>query len=53
MTIPGVGFYIVLLVKAEIGNISRFHSGDQLESYAGLALSTHSSGGVIHYRRIT
>ena len=37
MTIPGVGYYIALLVKAEIGDISRFHTGDQLASYAGLA----------------
>jgi len=53
MTIPGVGYYIALLVKAEIGDISRFPSGDQLVSYAGLAPSTHSSGGVTHHGRIT
>jgi transposase len=52
-TIPGVGYYIALLVKAEIGDISRFHTGDQLASYAGLAPSTHSSGGVTHHGRIT
>ena len=43
-SIPGVGYYIALLVKAEIGDISRFPTGDQLASYAGLAPSTHSSG---------
>ena len=53
MTIPGVGYFIALLVKAEIGDISRFHSGDRLVSYAGLAPSTHSSGGVTHHGRIT
>jgi transposase len=53
MTIPGVGYFIALLVKAEIGDISRFHSGDQLVSYAGLAPSTHSSGGVTYHGRIT
>jgi transposase len=53
MTIPGVGYYIALLVKAEIGDISRFRSGDQLASYAGLAPFTHSSGGVTHHGRIT
>jgi transposase len=52
-TIPGVGYYIALLVKAEIGDINRFHTGDQLASYAGLAPSTHSSGGVTHHGRIT
>jgi len=53
MTIPGVGYYIALLVKAEIGDVSRFNTGDQLASYAGLAPSTHSSGGVTHQGRIT
>ena len=52
-SIPGVGYYIALLVKAEIGDINRFHSGDQLASYAGLAPSTHSSGGITHHGRIT
>ena len=53
MTIPGVGYYIELLVKAEIGDINPFRTGDQLASYAGLAPSTHSSGGVTHHGRIT
>ena len=48
-----VSYYIALLVKTEIGDISRFPSGDQLASYAVLAPSTHSSGGVTHHGRIT
>ena len=52
-TIPGVGYYIALLVKAEIGDINRFRTGDQLASYAGIAPSTHSSGGITHHGRIT
>jgi transposase len=46
MTIPGIGYYTALLVKAEIGDVNRFKSGDHLCSYAGLVPSTHSSGGV-------
>ena len=53
MTILGVGYYIALLVKAEIGDISPFPTGDQLASYAGLAPSTRSSGGVTHHGQIT
>jgi len=53
MTIPGVGYNIALLVKAEIGDIGRFGSGDQLASYAGLAPSTYSSGCVTRHGRIT
>jgi transposase len=52
-SIPGVGYYTAVLVKAEVSDIDRFHSGDQLASYAGLAPSNHSSGGVTHHGRIT
>jgi transposase len=53
MTIPGVGYYIALLIKAEVGDIGRFSSGDHLASYAGLVPSTRSSGGVERHGRIT
>jgi len=53
MTIPGVGYYLALLIKAEIGDMSRFRSGDHLCSYAGIVPSTHSSGGVTRHGRIT
>jgi len=53
MTIPGVGYYIALLIKAEIGDVGRFSSCDHLASYAGLVPSTRSSGGVERHGRIT
>jgi transposase len=53
MTVLGVGYYIALLVKAEIGDVSRFSGGDHLASYAGLVPSTCSSGGVERHGRIT
>jgi transposase len=53
MTVPGVGYFIALLVKAEIGDVGRFHTGDQLASYAGIVPSTHSSGRVTRHGRIT
>jgi transposase len=53
MTIPGVGYYLALLIKAEIGDVSRFRSGDHLASYAGLVPSTRSSGGVERHGGIT
>jgi transposase len=46
MTILGIGYYVALLVKAEVDDVNRFRSGDHLCSYAGLVPSTHSSGGV-------
>jgi len=53
MTIPGVGYYVALLVKSEIGDVRRFSSGDHLASYAGLVPSTRSSGGVERHGGIT
>lgn len=53
IAIPGVGYYIALLLKAEVGGINRFHSRDPLSSYAGLVPSTHNSGGGSRHGRIT
>jgi len=53
MTIPGIGYYTALLIKAEVGDVSRFKSGDHLCSYAGIVPSTHSSGGVTKRGGIT
>lgn len=52
-TIPGVGYYTAVLVKAEIGDIAQFSSYDHLASYSGLVLSTKSSGGVERHGKIT
>jgi transposase len=53
MTVPGIGYYTALLVKAEVGEIRRFGDGDRLCSYAGLVPSTFSSGGVARHGGIT
>ena len=53
MTIPGVGYYSALLVKSEIGDISRFPDGEKLCSYAGLVPSVSSSGGYTRHGSIT
>lgn len=53
MTIPGIGYYTALLIKAEIGDVSRFKSGDSLCSYAGLVPSTYTSGGITKHGGIT
>ncbi|MHA1632428.1 MAG: transposase [Candidatus Freyarchaeota archaeon] len=45
MTIPGVGYYLALLIKAEIGDIRRFRSGDHLCSYAGIVPSRARGAG--------
>jgi transposase len=53
MTIPGISFYSALLLVSEIGDVDRFPDSAHLVSYAGLASSTHSSGGSTYHGRIT
>jgi len=53
MTIPGVEYYTALLVKAEVGDVNRFSTGEQLCSYAGIVPSTYSSSDVTRHGRIT
>jgi transposase len=53
MTIPGISFYSALLLVSEIGDVDRFPDSAHLVSYAGLASSTHSSGGTTYHGRIT
>lgn len=43
-TIPGIGQFSALLIKAEIGTITRFPDSKHLTSYCGLVPSTYSSG---------
>jgi len=53
MTIPGISYYSALMIKSEIGDISRFKSTAKLCSYAGLIPSTYASADKIRTGRIT
>lgn len=53
MTIPGISFYSALVIKSEIGDISRFPNANKLCSYAGLVPSTYASADTIRTGRIT
>ena len=53
MTIPGVGYYTALLVKAEVGEVGHFPFKERMASYSGLVPSTKNSGGVTRHGRIT
>lgn len=44
-TVTGIGPYIALGLKAEIGDEKRFATGKALVGYAGLAPRVHQSGG--------
>ena len=52
-TIPGISYYSALLIASEIGDVSRFPDSSSLVAYAGLAPSTHSSGGSTYHGSIT
>ena len=53
MTIPGVGPFTALLIKAEVGTFDRFPTPESLASFSGLIASSRSSGGKLKYGRIT
>ena len=53
MTMPGIGPFTALLIKAEVGTFERFPNPDSLASFAGLVASSRSSGGKLRYGRVT
>ncbi|MDI6858898.1 MAG: IS110 family transposase [Methanocellales archaeon] len=53
ITMPGIGIYSAMLIKAEIADISRFQHHTNLVSYAGLNPSIKSSEDSIYHGRIT
>ena len=44
LTIPGISYTLAGVILAEIGDIHRFDSPDQLQAFAGLEPSTYQSG---------
>jgi transposase len=53
MSLPGVDVRTALLLKSEIGSISRFEDYKHLVSWAGLAPRVHQSGNVLWNGGIT
>jgi transposase len=53
LSMTGVDIFTALLIRSEIGDISRFSSYKKLISWAGLAPSLHQSGSVEYHGRIT
>ncbi|HUU79870.1 MAG TPA: IS110 family transposase [Acidobacteriota bacterium] len=48
-TIPGVGYYIALLLVVEIGDMNRFPDSESLCSYGGLVPTVWQSGDSTHH----
>lgn len=53
LTIPGIHFVIAAGIIAEIGDIGRFRTPQQLSSYAGLVSRVHQSGKSVRRGGIT
>jgi len=53
MTIPGISYFSALVIKSEIGDISRFPNAGKLCAYAGLIPSTYASADKVRFGRIT
>ena len=53
MTIPGISYYSALMIKSEIGDITRFKSASKLCSYAGFIPATYQSAEKVRFGRIT
>lgn len=52
-TIPGVGYYLALLIVSEMGDVNRFPDSEKLCSYAVLVPSVWRSGGTTRHGGIT
>ncbi len=52
-TIPGIGFYGALLIRAEIDDIHRFQRPENLSAYAGLVPTVRQSASSVHYGAIS
>ena len=52
-SIPGVGWFVSFLAVNSIDGIERFHSPEQLVSYAGLAPRIHQSGDTSYHGHIS
>jgi len=53
LSLTGIDVYTALLIRSEIGSISRFSDYKKLVSWAGLAPSVHQSGNVEYNGSIT
>ena len=51
-SLPGVGPILAAVIATEVEAIDRFSRADKLCAYAGLAPTTHASGGHVHHGRL-
>jgi len=52
-TLPGVGPVIAATVRAELGDVTRFHGVDQVIAYASLDPRTHQSGAFVGQKHLS
>lgn len=52
-SMPGIGDFLSVLIRYEVGDVRRFRSAQKFSAYTGLIPSTYASGGKVHHGRIT
>jgi len=52
-SVPGIGDFLSVLIRYEVGDISRFPSPEKFAAYTGLVPSTYASGERTYHGRIT
>lgn len=52
-SLPGIGVFLSVLIRYEVGNIDRFASAKKFAAYTGLVPSTYASGDRIKYGKMT
>jgi transposase len=52
-SIPGIGTFFSVLIRYEVGDMSRFPAPEKFASYTGLVPSTYASGSKVHHGRLT
>jgi transposase len=52
-TLPGIGVFLSVLIRYEVGDIERFPSAKKFAAYTGLVPSTYASGDRLKYGKMT
>lgn len=51
-SIPGIGVFFSVLIRYEVGDMSRFLAPEKFASYTGLVPSTYASGNKVYHGRL-
>lgn len=52
-SLPGIGVFLSVLIRHEVGDVERFPSAKKFAAYTGLVPSTYASGDRVKYGKLT